>query len=316
MRSTRTRGLRHRAVVAAAGLLAMASLVAGASAASGASLHTATTVWVRAAGPSGWWVPSLGSQPWQWELSNPLKLTNTRQMGTADKLPDGATAPAPVIYDIDGIINPASTIAGLHALGKHVVCYVEVGAAGNYYSTADEGVATTYYAQFAAAGVLGSPVKGWPERYVDIRSAATLSIVESMIARQCAAKGFDAVETDIDESYASANGFGLTKADEEHYMSTLADYMHGLGLGWWIKNPDDTGDSYATDMAPLADAVLTESCNQYSSCGLLSAYLGTKAIFNAEYHLRPVRFCSKDIGLGINGAQFNLALTGVRRPCP
>ena len=53
-------------------------------------------------------------------------------------------------------------------------------------------------------------------------------------------------------------------------MTTLADYMHGLGLGWWIKNPDDTGDSYAADMEPLADAVLTEQCNQYKSCGLLS----------------------------------------------
>ncbi len=29
-------------------------------------------------------------------------------------------------------------------------------------------------------------------------------------------------------------------------MTTLANYMHSLGLGWWIKNPDDTGDSYAT----------------------------------------------------------------------
>ena len=70
-------------------------------------------------------------------------------------------------------------------------------------------------------------------------------------------------------------------------MTKLADYMHGLGLGWWIKNPDDTGDSYATDMFPLADAVLTEQCNQYSSCGLLSAYVGHKAVFNAEYRVQP-----------------------------
>ena len=68
-------------------------------------------------------------------------------------------------------------------------------------------------------------------------------------------------------------------------MTTLADYMHGLGLGWWIKNPDDTGDSYAKDMYPLADAVLTEQCNQYSTCGCLSAYVGHKAVFNAEYSL-------------------------------
>ena len=39
-------------------------------------------------------------------------------MGTDDKLPDGRPAPAPVIYDIDGIINPASTVTALHGRGQ------------------------------------------------------------------------------------------------------------------------------------------------------------------------------------------------------
>jgi hypothetical protein len=264
---------------------------------------------------SSWWVPPLGSQPWQWELSHPLNLSSARDMGTADKLPDGQPAPAPVIYDIDGIINPASTVTSLHAQGKHVVCYVEVGAAGNYYSATDEGVTTTYYDQLRSAGVFGNKVPGYPEYYLDIRSAQTTSIIESMIDQQCAAKGFDAVETDIDEEYGDNSGFPLTKAEQEQYMTTLADYMHGLGLGWWIKNPDDTGDSYATDMYPLADAVLTEQCNQYSSCGLLSAYVGHKAVFNAEYHLKTSKFCANDDALGFNGARFNVGLTGVRKPC-
>ena len=263
-----------------------------------------------------WWVPPLGGQPWQWELSHPLRLSNAHDMGTDDKLPNGKPAPDPVIYDIDGIINPASTVTSLHADKKHVVCYIEVGAAGNYYSAAAEGISTTYYAQLQSAGVFGDPVPGYPEYYLDIRSSATVSIIESMIDRQSAAKGFDAVETDIDEEYNDHSGFPLTKADQESYMTTLADYMHGLGLGWWIKNPDDTGDSYATDMYPLADAVLTEQCNQYSSCGLLSAYVGHKAVFNAEYHLQPSQFCAKDDALGFNGARFNLNLTGVRDPCP
>ena len=97
-------------------------------------------------------------------------------------------------------------------------------------------------------------------------------------------------------------------------MTTLANFMHGLGLGWWIKNPDDTGDSYATDMYPLADAVLTEQCNQYSTCGLLSAYVGHKAVFNAEYRNKTSSFCAGDDVLGFNGARFNLGLTGVRKP--
>jgi hypothetical protein len=195
------------------------------------------------------------------------------------------------------------------------VCYIEVGAAGNYYSAANEGVPKAYYAQFRSAGVLGAKVPDYPERYLNIQSAATVSIVESMIEQQCSAKGFDAVETDIDTEYVDHSGFPLTKDRQEKYLTTLANYMHGIGLGWWIKNPDDSGDSFATEMYPLADAVLTEQCNQYSSCGLLSAYAGHKAVFNAEYQLKPSSFCVKDDRRGFNGAQFNLDLTGVRRPC-
>jgi len=289
---------------------------AGAMGAGTSGVGTAGAATAHAPDATTWWVPPLGSQPWQWELSNPLNFSNAKQMGTADKLPDGARAPAPVIYDIDGIINPASTVSSLHALGKHVVCYIEVGAVGNYYTAAEEGIPTSYYAQLEAVGVLGKSVPGWPEHYLDIRSPATLSIIEAMIDQQCATKGFDAVETDIDESYGSDSGFPLTQADEESYMTELADYMHGLGLGWWIKNPDDTGSSsYATDMEPLADAVLTEQCNQYKTCSLLSSYFGRKAVFNAEYHVKPAKFCTNDDALGINGAEFNLDLTGVRKPC-
>jgi len=312
MLTARRGGVRRTVRVGAAIVMTLSTIVvAGVSA--GASVQRAATA--GAATTPAWWVPPLGSQPWQWELSNPLNLKSAKEMGTKDKLPDGALAPDPVIYDIDAIINPASTVAALHAMGKHVVCYIEVGAAGNYYSAADEGIPTTYYDQFAAAGVLGAKVSGWPERYLNIEAPATLAIVESMISQQCAAKGFDAVETDIDEEYASPSGFGLTEADEIQYMTTLANYMHGLGLGWWIKNPDDTGDNYATVMEPLADAVLTEQCNQYKTCGALSAYVGVKVVFNAEYHVKPAKFCPNDESLGFNGAEFNLNLTGVRKPC-
>ncbi len=236
-------------------------------------------------------------------------------MGTDDTLPDGQPAPTPVVFDIDGIIDPASTVAALHAAGKRVVCYVEVGAAGNYYSAAQEGLRTTYYHQLRAAGLLAAKVPGYPERYLDIRSPRTVRIVEDMIRQQCAAKGFDAVETDIDEEYADPSGLPLTRAVEESYMATLAGEMHSLGLGWWIKNPDDTGDRYASDMYPLADAVLTEQCNQYRSCGLLAAYVGHKAVFDAEYRLRPPAFCPADNAVGFNGARFDVGLTGRRRPC-
>ncbi|MGC1419621.1 MAG: endo alpha-1,4 polygalactosaminidase [Acidimicrobiales bacterium] len=282
---------------------------------------TSTTTTTLAPSPvtSGtWWHPPLGNLPWQWEIDHALNLASATDMGTNDTLPSGQPAPSPKVYDIDGIINPASTVNALHALGAHVVCYIEVGTAGNYYSASDEGVPTTYYSQYQAAGVFGNKLSGYPEYFLNINSPATVSITEAMITQQCAAKGFDAVETDLDETYSGsdgATGFNLTQANEITYMSTLANYMHSLGLAWIIKNPDDTGDNYATLMEPLADGALTEQCNEYSTCSALSAYFGHKAIFNAEYNLSTSAFCAADIAADINGAKFPVALSGARSPC-
>jgi hypothetical protein len=251
------------------------------------------------------WVPPLGDQPWQWEIDHPLSVSNATDMGLNATLPNGAAAPKPVIYDIDGFDNPSSTVAALHADGFHVVCYIEVGAAENYRSD---------YGEFPAS-VLGKTEPGYSaEKYIDIRSATVVSIIEARI-QMCASKGFDAVETDLDETYGSSTGFPLTKAIEEQYMTTLANYMHSLGMAWWIKNPDDTGDTYAAVMYPLADAVLTEQCNEYGSCNLLSDYTNHKAVFNAEYNVATANFCPSDDALGWNGEKFPVSLTGARSPC-
>jgi len=208
------------------------------------------------------------------------------------------TAQRPARARAEGLRHRRHSEPGVHGCGAararaHAICYIEVGSAGNYYSTAQEGIASTYYAQYQAAGCWATRSRV-TRALPHINSPATVRITEAMIAQQCAAKGFDAVETDLDETYSrldGASGFSLTQGDEVAYMTKLADYMHRLGLGWVIKNPDDTGDNYATLMEPLADAVLTEQCNEYSTCSALSAYLGHKAIFNAEYNLSTASFC-------------------------
>jgi hypothetical protein len=268
--------------------------------------------------PPSWWHPGPAPLRWQWELDHALRLDNASDMGTDDLLPSKQPAPPPTVYDIDAIDNPASTVAALHDRGDKVICYVEVGAAGNYYSAKDEGITTTYYAQFRDAGVLGKSLSTYPERFLNIASPKTVAIVESMISAQCATKGFDAVETDLDETYAGADGptgFSLTRSVEVAYMKTLASYMHHLGLAWIAKNPDDTGDRYATLIAPFADGVLTEDCNRYRTCGALGAFLGTKAVFDAEYTLGTAGFCAADIARRIDGVRFTTALDGTRHPC-
>jgi hypothetical protein len=262
-----------------------------------------------AAGPRAahrtWWRPGPEPLPWQWEIDHPLNLASARDLGTAATAFGGGRAARPVVYDIDGFTNPAATVAALHARGDKVICYIEVGAAESYRPD---------YRQFPAS-VLGRTVPSYPqERYLDIRSAVVRRIIERRIA-MCAAKGFDAVETDIDESYATATGFPLTRAIEEAYMRRLAAYLHARGLAWVIKNPDDTGDSYAADMFPFADAVLTEQCNQNGTCGYLRRYTHRKLVLNAEYSLPLRRFCPADAARGWSGIRFPLALNGPRHPC-
>lgn len=270
------------------------------------SAPAATAGAVEGRSAARWWVPAPGLQPWQWELEHPLDVSSGTDMGTGATLPDGRAAPAPVIYDIDGFDNSAATVAELHRRGLRVVCYLEVGAAESYRPD---------YRQFPAAA-LGEAVPDYPqERYLDIRRPDVLAVMETRIA-MCAQKGFDAIETDIDQSYRDRSGFALDQADEVRYMTTLADRMHSLGLGWWIKNPDATGDSYARLMQPLADAVLSEQCNEYSTCDLLRAYQGKKAVFDAEYGPETTTgFCAADVAEGFSGELFDVALSGTRHPC-
>ena len=256
----------------------------------------------------GWWKPGPVALEWQWELDHALNISSASDMGTGKTAYEGATAPAtnPVVYDIDGFENPATTVATLHGMGMKVVCYIEVGAAENYRPD---------YSEFPAAA-LGNVMPGYSnERYIDIRNPTVVSIIDARIA-MCASKGFDAIEPDIDESYGSNTGFPLTRTIEEAYMTTLVNYAHSLGIAMWGKDLDDTGDSYAADMVNYFDAVLTEQCNQYSSCSLLDAYTGIKPVFNAEYSLSTSAFCPTDNArIGWNGALFPVAPTGARTPC-
>jgi hypothetical protein len=255
--------------------------------------------------PRTWWHPGPQPQPWQWELDHPLDPSSPGDLGTVAIAYGGRPAASPVIYDIDGFENPAATVSALHARGARVICYIEVGAAES---------GRPDYRQFPATA-LGNAVPSYPdERYLDLRNPAVARVIGNRIA-MCAAKGFDAVETDIDESYATSTGFPLTRAIEESYMRRLAGSMHALGLAWVIKNPDDTGDSYAADMAQLADAVLTEQCNENSTCGSLDSYTHRKLVLNAEYNLPLSQFCPADTARGWSGARFPPALNGPRQPC-
>ncbi len=274
------------------------------------------------------WQPAQDTD-WQWEIGNPLNTSNATQMGTGATAWNGDKSPGdnPKVIDIDGILNPSSTVSALHGMGVKAICYIEVGTAGNYYSAAAEGIPTTYYNQLSAAGDLGSTLSGYPnEKFVKITAASAVTIEEAQIKQQCVNKGFDGVETDLDETWGNeegSTGFGtFTQAQEETYLTTLANYMHTNGIAWIAKNLDDEGSAaFVSDMQPLAQGMVSEECNFNNSCSLLKPFLDAhKWIGNAEYtqdNETTAKFCASDNASNINGVLFDVNLDGTkaRQPC-
>jgi len=165
---------------------------------------------------------------------------------------------------------------------------------------------------------------GYPEHYLNIKAASTVSIIESMMRQQCAAKGFDAVEPDIDDSYTDSTGFGITEAQNVSYDTQLAAYAHSLGLAFAQKNGDND-PQFAKALEPATDFLLTEECSFYRTCAIVAPqYLQAgKLVLDAEYtddwggqtatDLR--KFCPVANVGGLDATLFTSSLAGQRNPC-
>jgi len=233
----------------------------------------------------GWW--TLPAAPtWYWQLQG--KVNNSEPVA---------------VYDIDGFENSAGEVASLHAQGKHVVCYIDVGTAENFRPD---------YSQFPAS-VLGDP-NGWPgERWLDVRQLSVLEPIMAARFQICREKGFDAVEPDNMEGYANESGFPLTAREQLTYNEWVAQEVHSLGMAVLQKNDGEQTE----ELEPYFDGALSEQCNQFHECADFEPYLAAgKPVLNAEYRLKTTRFCAADKAAGIMGARFNLALNGKRfAPC-
>ena len=263
--------------------------------------------------PAGWWEPGTAVLPWQWELDHEIVTTSATDMGTGDTTASGSPATAPAVYDIDGFDNTAADVAALHALGKKVICYVEVGAAESYRPD---------YAQFPASA-LGSAVSGYPkEKYLDIRDAVVVSVIEARIA-MCAQKGFDGIEPDIDDSYADTTGFPITQSDDVAYLTKLSTYAHSHGVAWGLKNGGDGGDpaTFIPAVVPIIDFAVVEEPFYLKTIGSFepALYGAGKAVFVAEYTndtTSASTFCPQALADHANAALFDVGLDAkVRAPC-
>jgi hypothetical protein len=239
---------------------------------------------IAADAPAHWTPPA--QLTWYWQLQG--KVSNSQPVAA---------------YDIDGFETAAAEVAALHALGKHVICYIDVGTAENFRPD---------YSSFPAS-VLGQG-NGWPgEKWIDIRQ---LEVVEPIMTRRfemCREKGFDAVEPDNMEAFSNNSGFPITAAQQVAFNEWVAETVHADGMAVLQKND---GEQTPT-LEPYFDGALSEQCNQYKECADFDPYLAAgKPVLNAEYKLRTSRFCAADQAAGIMGARFKLALNGKRfEPC-
>jgi hypothetical protein len=231
------------------------------------------------------WVPAPNTT-WQWQLTTPVDLSADAQM-----------------YDIDLFDNPASVVADLHAAGRHVVCYVDVG-------TFEPGRPDS--AAFPAS-VVGKELPDWPgEHWFDIRRLDVLGPILKRRLDLCAQKGFDAVEPDNVDAYANDSGFPLAAADQLRFNRYIARAAHARGLSVGLKNDLDQ----AAALQPDFDWALNEQCFQYTECSRLQPFVRAgKAVFVVEYELDPAAFCAQAQAARLMAMRKNLDLDAWRAPC-
>jgi hypothetical protein len=231
------------------------------------------------------WRPEAGLS-WQWQLQVPV-----------DQSVDAA------IYDIDGLENDASVVASLHAAGRKVICYIDVGGWENYRSDA---------ADFPES-VKGKAIDGWPdEKWLDIRQLDVLRPIMAARFDICAERGYDGIEPDLMDAASADTGFPLTPADQLTYNLMIADLAHERGLAVGLKN----------DLTQIPELVshfefsVNEQCAEYSECELLVPFIAAgKPVFHAEYDLPTTAFCQQANALGFSSIRKELDLSAWRETC-
>ena len=207
-------------------------------------------------------------------------------------------------YDIDGFDNSAGEVSTLHAQGKHVICYIDVGTAENW--RADN-------SSFPAS-VLGSS-NGWPgERWLDIRQLGILEPIMTARFQMCRNKGFDAIEPDNMDGYSKQQRIPAHRREPAELQRVGSRRGTFSGTGRLSEERRRTGRA---SFSRYFDGALDEQCNQYHECSSFQPYLAAgKPVLNAEYSLATSSFCAADNAAGIMGARYSLELDGSSfEPC-
>ncbi|MCW2527545.1 MAG: putative endo alpha,4 polygalactosaminidase [Pseudonocardiales bacterium] len=230
------------------------------------------------------WRPEAGLS-WQWQLSVPVD----QSVNVA-------------VYDIDLFENSGDVVKALHAAGRKVICYLDVGSYEDYRP--DKGL--------FPASVRGKS-NGWAgENWLDIRQLDVLRPIMAARMDLCAQRGFDGVEPDLMDGYTSDTGFPLTASDQLKYNLMIADLGHERGLAVGLKNDLAQIPQLVSDF----DFSVNEQCAEYSECEMLLPFIAAgKPVFHAEYSLPKSSYCAMTSRLGLSSIRKRLELGSWRDPC-
>jgi len=236
-----------------------------------------------------WWRPIVGLT-WQWQLSEPPVDTSV----DAD------------VYDIDIFDNDASVVADLHAKGRKVIGYINVGSWEDWRPDKDR----------FPPEVFGRDYDGWPgEKWLDIRQIDKLAPIMRARLDLCKAIGFEAVEPDNMEIHTNDTGFPISYEDQLKYALWLAEEAHKRGLAIGVKNASDQ----VKDLVDHFDFAITEDAFVYGWAEKMKPFIEAgKPVFAAEYDDTGVDFavaCKKAKELCFSLIQKHRILTAYRVTC-
>ena len=185
------------------------------------------------------------------------------------------------IFDIDMFDSKSSTVAKLHSMGRHVVCYISVGTWENWRPDAGS----------FPKSVIGNPDGHWPgERWLDVRQTSILEPIMEKRFELCKSKGFDALDPDNLDGYENKTGFPITAAQQLTYDTWVAQAAHALGL-----TVDEKGDNdQVQQLSKVFDFAVVEQCFVQGWCKQFQVYTQRNAlVVDVEYGLSKSRFLGK-----------------------
>ncbi|TVY81270.1 hypothetical protein LSUE1_G002333, partial [Lachnellula suecica] len=201
-------------------------------------------------------------------------------------VPNLATLPlvpadAPV-WDIDLWDSDNSTIAGLKALGKIVICYFSAGTSEDWRPD---------YGSFAAADK-GSVLPEWKgENWLRLGSANVRAIMAARI-QMAASKGCDAIDPDNTDGYfepsfrhtniqqSNTNSLNLQMSDSIDFMKFLVTTAASYGLKTGLKN----SLQILPNVMSIVDFAVNEQCGQFGECAAYVDFIASaKPVFHIEY---------------------------------